>query len=113
MTRRLLYGGFGIIALSFLAVVGLRCAALNAADASSGQKSGDIIARLEGRIAALESRLATLEKERAADGFIIQNQPGPSVVVPRFVEPPVPPKDFDGNWCDTILIDGNGKKAQR
>ena len=80
MARRLLYGGFGIIALSFLAVVGLRCAALNAADASGGQKNGDIIARLEGRIAALESRIATLEKERASGGFInIQTQPARAV----------------------------------
>jgi hypothetical protein len=113
MTRRLLYGGFGILALSFLAVLCLRCAALNAADASSGQKNGDVVARLESRIASLEARIATLEKERAGGGFFIQNQRGPGVVVPRFIEPPVPPKTFDGNWCYTILVDGNGKKAHR
>jgi hypothetical protein len=113
MTRRLLYGGLGIIALSFLAVVGLRCAALNAADASSGQKNGDIIARLEGRIAALESRIATLEKERATGGFNIQMQPGRRMIVPPIVAPEAPPKNFEGNWCYTILIDGSKGQVQR
>ena len=113
MTRRLLYGGFGILCLSFLAVLCLRCAALNAADASGGQKSSDIVPRLEGRIAALEVRIAALEKERAGGNFIIQNQPDPGVVVPRFAEPPEPPKDLDGNWCYTILIGENGKAAHR
>jgi hypothetical protein len=113
MTRRLLYAGFGILALSFLAVLCLRCAALNAADASSGQKNSDVVARLEGRIAALESRIAKLEKERAGDGFMINNQPSPGVVVPRFVEPPAPLQNLDENWCYTILVDGNAKKAQR
>jgi hypothetical protein len=113
MVRRLLYGGFGIIALSFLAVVGLRCAALNAADASAGQKNGDVIARLESRIAALESRIAALERERAAGGFNIQMQPAPNGVEPPFVNPPVPPKSFDGIRCYTILIDGHKGQIQR
>ncbi|HEX4073284.1 MAG TPA: hypothetical protein VHX68_19040 [Planctomycetaceae bacterium] len=114
MVRRMLYGGFGIIALSFLAVVSLRCAALNAADASAGQKNGDIIARLESRIAALESRIDTLEKERASGGFKnIQTQPAPQVIVPPFVEPHDGLKSFDGNWCYTILIDGSKGQVQR
>jgi hypothetical protein len=114
MTRRLLYGGFGIIALSFLAVVGLRSAALNAADASGGQKNGDIIARLESRVAALESRIATLEKERASGGFKnIQIQPAPQVIVPPRLEPQDGLKSFDGNWCYTILIDGTKGQIQR
>jgi hypothetical protein len=114
MVRRLLYGGFGIITLSFLAVVSLRCAALNAADASVGQKNGDIIARLESRIAALESRIDTLEKERASGGFKnIQTQPAPQVIVPPVVEPHDGLKNFDGNWCYTILIDGSKGQVQR
>jgi hypothetical protein len=112
MSRRLLYGGFGIVALSFVSVVLLRTAALNAADASASNKSADVIARLESRIAGLEARIAMLEKERAPGGIVFQNQLTPPTVIPP-VAPQVEPKEFDGNWCYTILIDGKTQKVQR
>lgn len=108
MARRLAYGGLGIVVLGLMMVAGLRSQAVSADDASAGKKNSDVITRLESRIAALESRIAALEKQRAI--------PAPSVFVPGPSFSPgdpnvVPPRNFDGAWAYTILIDGKDKNA--
>jgi hypothetical protein len=111
MARRFVIAAFGIVSLAVLAVASVRNVAVSADDAA-GKKNGDVVSRLETRIAALEKRIANLERQRDRGETRFLAQP-----LHRMIPGPVnpnsqPPQDFDGNWCYTILIDGNGKTAQ-
>jgi hypothetical protein len=105
MARRFVIGALGIVTLAFLAVAGVRNTAISADDAA-GRKDGNLVARLENRITALEKRINVLEKQRDRGETKFLAQP-----VQR--EPHMAaPQSFNGNWCYTILIDGNGRAAR-
>jgi hypothetical protein len=95
MARRLVMGACGVVALAVLALIGVRNSAVSADDAA-GKKAADVVSRLETRIATLERRIAVLEKQHARGETRLLAQP----------------QHLDGNWCYTILIDGNNTAIQ-
>jgi hypothetical protein len=107
MTRRLVYPGLGVIALGLLFLLGLRATAVSSDDPAAGKKDGDVVSRLERRIAALEKRVTELERKRDRGEIKFLARPNlvPAPLGPQ-AEPPRPPHSFEGNWCYTILIDG-------